>query len=63
VFCRRGFSLSRFLLALFGLRWLAGDCEPSDPQEAQAWKERRRRFRAKLREAFRELLAEDGQQV
>jgi hypothetical protein len=50
------FSLARLVLTLCGLGWLV---RPVDDVEAARWKERRRRFRSKMREAVRELLAED----
>jgi hypothetical protein len=53
------FCLWRLLLGCFGLGWLLGPAEPRSEAEVQRWRERRRRFRSKVRAALAELLAED----
>lgn len=63
LFCCRGFSFGRLLLALFGLSWLARPADHHDEEEVKRFKERRRRFRNKMRSAVRELLAEDGSEA
>jgi hypothetical protein len=45
-----------FLRLLFGV---AGPDDPRDEGQRAAWRERRRRFRSRVRAAVRELLEED----
>ena len=60
MFGGRKFGLLRTLFALFGLSWLACPDGPVTEEDRQRWRERRRRFRQKVRAAARELLTEEG---
>ena len=49
----------RLLFGLFGFKWLARPADPKNEAEAERWRERRRRFRSKVRAAMAELLTDD----
>lgn len=57
---KRKFGFLRMVFCLFGLSWLACSEGPLTEAERERWRERRHRFRKKVREAAREFLAEDG---
>ncbi len=59
VWCCRKFGFLRLLFGLCGLSWLARPAEPATEEERARWRERRRAFRHKVRDAARELLEGD----
>jgi hypothetical protein len=62
-FGRRCFGcglIGRLLLVAIGLGFLLGRPGPRTEEDVSRWRQRRQRFRHKLRQAVSELLADEG---